>query len=65
MKVKYFLPLVGFVVPTVVIGYGFVIPSSPIAGINALTIGFSSTIVGACAAYVTAVWTILSDRPST
>jgi ABC-type Fe3+ transport system permease subunit len=65
MKVKYFLPLVGFVVPTVVIGFGFVIPSSPIAGINALTIGFGSTIVSACAAYVTGVWTILGDRPST
>jgi hypothetical protein len=46
MKVKYFLPLVGFIVPTVIIGYGFVIPNSPIAGVNALTIGFGSTIVG-------------------
>jgi ABC-type Fe3+ transport system permease subunit len=65
MKVKYFLPLVGFVVPTIVIGYGFVIPNSPIAGINTLTIGFGSTILGACAAYVTGMWTIASDRPST
>jgi hypothetical protein len=64
MKVKYFFPLIGFVVPTVVIGCGFVIPNSQIAGINALTIGFASTIVGACAAYVTGVWTILGDRPS-
>lgn len=64
MKVKYFVPLIGFVVPTVVIGYGFVIPNSQIAGINHLTIGFASTIVGACAAYVTGVWTILGDSPS-
>jgi ABC-type Fe3+ transport system permease subunit len=64
MKVKHFLPLVGFVVPTVVIGHGFVIPNSPIAGINALTLGFASTILGACAAYVTGVWTIVSDRSS-
>jgi hypothetical protein len=56
---------VGFVVPTVVIGYGFVIPNSPIAGINTLTIGFGSTILGACAAYVTGMWTIASDRRST
>jgi ABC-type Fe3+ transport system permease subunit len=65
MKVKYFLPLVGFVVPTIVIGYGFVIPNSSIAGFNALTVGFSTTILGACAAYVTGVWTIVDDRPST
>jgi len=32
MKLRYLLPLVGFVVPTVVIGYGIVIPRSCIAG---------------------------------
>lgn len=26
-KVRYYVPLIGFVVPTLVIGYGFVIPS--------------------------------------
>jgi len=59
MKAKYFLPLLGFVVPTVVIGYGFVIPRSPIAGFNDLTVGFATTIVGACATYwagLRAVW---------
>jgi hypothetical protein len=47
------------------IGYGFVIPNSSIAGFNALTVGFSTTILGACAAYVTGVWTVVGDRPST
>lgn len=51
MKLKYAYPLVGFVVPTVVIGYGFVIPKSCIAGINDLTIGFTVTIIGACVTY--------------
>jgi ABC-type Fe3+ transport system permease subunit len=51
MKPKYFLPLVGFALPTVVIGYGFVIPSSCIAGINQLTIGFAATVAGACLTY--------------
>ena len=37
---RHFVPLVGFVVPTVVIGYGFVIPGSCIAGVNELTRGF-------------------------
>ena len=65
MKIKYFVPLVGFVAPTMIIGYGFVIPNSPIAGVNALTIGFGTTILGACAAYVTGVWTVVGDHSST
>jgi hypothetical protein len=40
------------VVPTVVIGFGVVIPRSCIAGVNELTIGFASTMVGACVTYV-------------
>ena len=51
MKLRYLYPLVGFVVPTVIIGYGFVIPRSCIAGINDLTIGFTVTIIGACVTY--------------
>jgi hypothetical protein len=37
MKLSYLYPLLGFVLPTVIIGYGFVIPKSCIAGINDLT----------------------------
>jgi hypothetical protein len=48
-------PLVLFAVPTVVMGYGVVIPRSCIAGINALTIGFGATVVGACVTYVLGV----------
>ena len=40
MKLRYFMPLLGFVLPTLVIGFGFVIPGSCIAGINQLTMGF-------------------------
>lgn len=63
MKVRHYLPLVGFVVPTVVIGYGFVIPRSCIAGVNDLTIGFATTILGACITYVAGVRSALRDRP--
>jgi hypothetical protein len=49
------VPLLGFVLPTVAIGYGVVIPRSCIAGINALTLGFASSIAGACIAYVVGV----------
>src|SRR6516225_4174899 len=48
MKLNYFFPLLGFVIPTVGIGFGFVIPRSCIAGINGLTMGFAITVVGAC-----------------
>ena len=48
-------PLVSFVVPTVVMGYGFVIPRSCIAGLNELTIGFGATVLGACVTYLLGV----------
>ncbi len=52
MTLKHLLPLVGFVLPTIIIGYGFVIPGSCIAGVNELTIGFATTILGACLTYM-------------
>jgi ABC-type Fe3+ transport system permease subunit len=51
LSARHFAPLAGFVVPTVVIGYGFVIPGSCIAGVNELTLGFASAIAGACVSY--------------
>jgi hypothetical protein len=47
-----YLPLVGHVIPTLVIGYGIVIPRSCIAGLNELTIGFGLSVLGTCVAYV-------------
>ena len=52
MTFKHYVPLLGFLVPTVVIGYGFVIPRSCISGVNELTVGFGATLVGACVTYV-------------
>jgi hypothetical protein len=43
MKFKDIVPLIGVVLPTLVIGYGFVIPNSVIAGVNELSIGFGTT----------------------
>ena len=51
-RVRPYIPLIGFVVPTVVVGYGVVIPRSCIAGVNELTIGFGTTILGAVLTYV-------------
>jgi hypothetical protein len=52
MKTRHYVPLVGFVIPTLAIGYGVVIPRSCIAGVNELTIGFAATVLGACVTYV-------------
>ena len=62
MRARHLLPLVGFVVPTVAIGYGIVIPRSCIAGVNDLTVGFASTIVGACVTYVLGLRAALRDH---
>ena len=64
MKLRYLVPLIMFVVPTVVIGYGFVIPNSPIAGLNELTVGFGTTVVGACLPYLTGIQMVIKDPPS-
>jgi hypothetical protein len=61
-RLRHFVPLVGFVAPTVIIGYGFVIPRSCIAGVNELTIGFATTILGACLSYVAGIRSALRDR---
>ena len=62
MKMRYFAPLIGFVIPTIVIGFGLMIPRSCIAGFNDLTVGFSSTIVAACVTYWLGVRTVLGDK---
>ena len=58
---RHFYPLLGFVVPTLVMGYGVVIPRHEIAGLNELTIGFGSTVLGACVAYVMGLRSALRD----
>ena len=64
MKFKYAIPLIGFVVPTLVIGYGFVIPNSAIAGLNGLSVGFGTTVLGACLAYFAGIHLVIKDPPS-
>lgn len=65
MKLRYFWPLIGFVVPTLGIGFGWVIPRSCIAGINELTIGFLSSVIGACVTYWIGVRAVVRDREAT
>jgi hypothetical protein len=49
------IPLVLYVVPTVAIGYGYVIPKNGIDGWNELTIGFAGAIAGAVVTYLIGV----------
>jgi ABC-type Fe3+ transport system permease subunit len=62
VRFRHLVPLIGFVVPTVVIGYGLVIPRSCIAGVNELTVGFAATIAGACVTYVLGIRAAVRDR---
>jgi hypothetical protein len=62
MKARYFTPLAGFIVPSLLIGFGVVIPGSCIAGVNNLTVGFASSLVGAAVAYWLGIRAVLSDR---
>jgi ABC-type Fe3+ transport system permease subunit len=55
IRLKDLLPLVGFLVPTIVIGYGLVIPRSCIAGVNPLSVGFGATLLGATVTYLLGV----------
>jgi ABC-type Fe3+ transport system permease subunit len=55
MRLAHLVPLIGFLIPTVVIGYGFVIPGSCIAGVNEHTVGFATSLVAASATYVVGV----------
>ncbi len=63
IRARRYVPLAGFVIPTVVIGYGFVIPRSCIAGVNELTIGFATTILGAILTYVAGLRMASPKRP--
>lgn len=61
---RHIYPLLGFVLPTLVIGYGFVIPGSCIAGINEHSIGFGTTVLGACLTYLAGIRTVCKSRSS-
>ena len=61
MKLRHWTPLFGFVLPNLIIGYGFVIPHSIIAGVNQLTIGFGITIAAACLTYWMGVRSVLRE----
>jgi SAM-dependent methyltransferase len=54
-QVRLYVPLLGFVIPTLAMGYGVVLPRHGICGINEITLGFGSTVFGAALTYVAGV----------
>lgn len=50
-----YAPLAGHVVSTLIIGFGFVIPDSPIEGANPYTLGFLGAVLGFIPAYAASV----------
>jgi hypothetical protein len=52
MRFAHLVPLLGFLIPTVAIGYGVVIPGSCIAGVNEHTVGFATSLLAASVTYV-------------
>ncbi|MFZ5891207.1 MAG: class I SAM-dependent methyltransferase [Myxococcota bacterium] len=54
-QVRVYAPLLGFVVPTLAMGYGVVLPRHGICGVNEITLGFGSTVLGAVLTYVMGV----------
>jgi hypothetical protein len=61
LRPRHFVPLIGFVVPSLVIGYGFVLPNSCAPGINDLSIGFAASLIGAVVTYVAGIFVALRD----
>ena len=55
LRPHHFLPLIGFLVPTVAIAYGIVLPRNGVAGVNELTVGFAATLLGAAVTYIIGV----------
>jgi ABC-type Fe3+ transport system permease subunit len=55
LRPHHFLPLIGFLVPTIVIAYGVVLPRNGVAGVNELTVGFAATLLGAVITYIIGV----------
>jgi hypothetical protein len=47
-----YAPLLAHIASTLLVGYGLIIPQSPIAGFNTYTIGFAVTVAGFVPAYL-------------
>jgi hypothetical protein len=60
MKTKYFLPLIGWFVPTVIISLVMFKYDAPLT--QSQYIGFTALLVSACLTYVAGVKVVLKDK---
>lgn len=66
MKIKYFFPLLFcYLIPTLIIGYGFVIPGTCVETTQSLSLGFLSGWISAVIAYAIGVFVVYKDIKST
>ncbi len=65
MKTRYWIPLGSFLLPTMIISYGFVFPRNHVASINELTLGFALTLLSASATYIVGIRRALKDQERT
>jgi hypothetical protein len=63
MNFRHFVPSLGFALPTLLIGYGIVIPQV-VSRASAPSVGFGATVFGACLAYIAGIRTVWADRPA-
>jgi hypothetical protein len=61
MRLKHLWPLLGFALPTLAMGLGVVLPRNGVLGANEITVGFVSTVLGACVTYLLGVRAALRD----
>lgn len=50
-----YAPLTVHVISTLVVGFGFVLPGSPIEGLNIYTLGFLSAVLGFVPIYIAGI----------
>ncbi|MBL9097792.1 MAG: hypothetical protein JNK07_12760 [Alphaproteobacteria bacterium] len=50
-----YAPLAVHVISTLVVGFGFVLPGSPIEGLNVYTLGFLSAVLGFVPIYIAGI----------
>jgi membrane protein DedA with SNARE-associated domain len=55
IRFTHLVPLILFVVPSLVIGYGFVLPRNHVSPLSELSVGFAGTVLGASISYLVGI----------
>lgn len=55
IRFHHLVPLILFVVPSLVIGYGFVLPRNQVSVLSEMSLGFAGTVLGASITYLVGI----------